>query len=418
MMGARMKGHPRRGAALSACALSLLSAGVLTATTAFAAGPWTQQATLIPRDIAGFDHIGFTLSLSHDGQTALIGAPSHNSYRGVAYVFVHHPSGWVQQAKIKAADQAHSIFFGWAVAISDDGNTAVVGAPDNDLQIGAVYVFSRSGYQWAQVAKFTSREAPTFSEFGSAVAVSHDGKTIVVGAPQQNSEAGATYVFVRSGTTWVQKAKLTVSDAPAFLGFGFSVAMGQDGQELVVGAPYTGVHTGAAYIFTRTGSRWIQSAQLTGRFSGANFGRSVDISHDGDVALIGAPESNVFSGEAYVFDRSGSQWIQSAELTGSPNTGSFEFFGFSVALGHDAESALIGAPDYNGYIGAAYYLTRSGTTWTQKSVLTADGGLSGDNFGFTVALARDRAIALIGADNRDLTTGQIDAGSAYIFDRA
>jgi len=398
----------------------LLISGAFTAITASAAHTWSQQAKLQPRDIAPFDHIGFAISVSHDGQTALLGAASHNDFRGAAYVFVHHDSGWVQQAKLTADDLTTVNFrvdFGWAVALSDDGNTAVIGAPDKNLGAGAVYVFTRSGVKWTRVAEFTDKERAPSAEFGQAVTVSHDGKTIVVGAPAQNQEAGATYIFVRGASTWVQKAKLTVSSVPAFIGFGHSVAMGRDGTDVLVGAPLQDGFTGAAYVFTRSGSQWYRTATLTGGFADAEFGESVDISHDGDVALIGAPQSNVFQGIAYVFSLTAAGWGETAELS-APDSTIGDFFGFSVALGHDAETALIGAPDHQQYRGAAYVFSLSLAAWTQTALITAGDATPGDYFGFSVALARDHFVALIGADNADRDATTFDSGAAYVFTRA
>ncbi len=416
-----MEGSRRRRFALPACALSLLAAGALTATTVFAAGTWVQKAKLTIRDSAGFDHIGFSIGMSHDGQTALLGTPTHNDFRGAAYVFDRTASGWVQSAKLTAGDisslgTAFRIDFGWAVALSDDGSTAVVGAPDRNLLTGAVYVFTRSGSTWTQVAEFTAKSPKTFSEFGTALAVSHDGRTIVVGAPQENSFAGAVYVFSRGASGWVQRSRLAVSDTPDFLGFGSSVAMGQDGQSLIVGAPKTAGFSGAAYVFVRSGSSWVQTAALGSGVTDGLFGQSVDLSHDSDVALVGAPQSSNVNGAAYVFTRTGAVWQQTAVLTAG-DAGVDDYFGFSVALGHDAETALIGAPNRDAFTGAAYAFGRIGTQWTQRSVLTANDGVSGDDLGFTVALARDRFIALVGAVNEDRNGSTFDSGAAYIFTR-
>ena len=112
------------------------------------------------------------------------------------------------------------------------GSTAVVGARGKNSFTGAAYVFARSGTTWSQQAKLTAADAAANDNFGYSVAIS--GSTAVVGAPVKNSETGAAYVFVRSGTAWSQQAELTASDAAANDRFGWSVAI--SGSTVVVGA--------------------------------------------------------------------------------------------------------------------------------------------------------------------------------------
>ena len=393
---------------------------IAAATRAGAAHVWSQQAKLVNRDPQPIDHVGFNAAISADGQTALAGTPAHAGFRGAAYVFVHHPSGWVQQAKLKANDLTPHDFridFGWAVALSDDGNTAVVGAPDKDLLTGAVYVFTRSGYKWSQTAEFQADDATQFAEFGQAVAVSHDGRTIVVGAPSDRKDAGAVYVFVRGESGYVQKAKLTVDTPPGLTWFGFSVAMGRDGSDIIAGAPLQNSFKGGAYIFSRSGAGWVQTAALPRHRGDGEFGHSVDISHDGDVAIVGSPEGQGFAGAAYIYRLGAAGWRQSETISPPATSAAGDFFGFSAALGHDAETAVIGAPDYKGFIGAAYVYSLISNAWVQTAVLTATDGVPGDNLGFSVAMARDANTVAVGADNADFSATP-DTGALCIFRRS
>ena len=148
------------------------------------------------------------------------------------------PFDWTattQQAKVQASDAQASDTFGYSVAIG--GNTMVVGAYGEDTggsNAGAAYVFTRSGTSWSQQAKIQSSDIVTWDFFGYSVAI--DGDTLVVGAYAENSIAGAAYVFTRSGTTWSQQAKLVASDAAANDYFGVSVEI--DGDTIVAGANY------------------------------------------------------------------------------------------------------------------------------------------------------------------------------------
>ena len=186
-----------------------------------------------------------------------------------------------QQAKLTASDGDNNDFFGISVAI--DGDTAVAGAPlDNgDLSNqGAAYVFTRSGTTWTEQQKLTASDGKANDLFGTSVAI--DGDTVVAGAPGDGGTAnsGAAYVFTRSGTTWTEQQKLTASDGAANDLFGASVSI--DGDTAVVGAPNDDggtINQGAAYVFTRSGTTWTEQQKLTASDGAANdfFGASVAI---------------------------------------------------------------------------------------------------------------------------------------------
>jgi uncharacterized protein (DUF2345 family) len=253
-------------------------------------------------------------------------------------------SGSGQQAELMASDGDFHDEFGYAVAIS--GSTAVVGAPDKRSAKGAAYVFVQSGSTWVQQAELAAADAARGDEFGLSVAIS--GSTVVVGAPYKHSYKGAAYVFVRSGSTWSQEAELAASDRARGDLFGIPVAL--SGDTAVVGAPYKHSRTGAAYVFVRSGSTWSQQAELTAsdRARLDLFGTSVAIS--GPTAVVGADAKDSYKGAAYVFVRSGTTWSQQAELTASDGASS-DLFGGSVAI--SGLTAVIGAPGRDSVIGAA-----------------------------------------------------------------
>ncbi len=264
----------------------------------------------------------------------------------------------VVQQKLTASDAASENFFGFSVAVS--GSTAVVGAYAKNSGTGAAYVFVRSGSTWTQQAELTASDAVSGDVFGHSVAVS--GSTVVVGAQNKNSTAGAAYVFVRSGSTWTQQAELTASDAASGDLFGFSVAV--SGSIVVVGAPIKNSDRGAAYVFGQSGSTWTQQQELTASDAAScdHFGWSVSAS--GSTAVVGAPCKNSGTGAAYVFVQSGSTWTQQAELTASDAV-SYEDFGDSVAV--SGSTVVVGAEGKNSGTGAAYVFVQSGSTWTQQA---------------------------------------------------
>ena len=310
----------------------------------------------------------FGNSVSVSGDTAVVGAAGKNS----AYVFVRSGSNWNQQAKLTASDAAAGDDFGISVSVS--GDTAVVGAYYKNSRKGAAYVFVRSGTIWNQQAKLTASDAAADDYFGNSVSVS--GDTAVVGAYYKDSHKGAAYVFVRSGSIWNQQAKLTASDAAANDYFGDSVSVNSN--TAVVGASGKNSNKGAAYVFVRSGSIWNQQAKLTASDAVADdyFGTSVSVSSD--TAVVGASGKESHTGAAYVFVRSGSIWSQQIKLTASDPSAS-DYFGHSVSISGD--TAVVGAYCKDSNKGAAYVFVRSGSIWSQQVKLTASDAAAGDYFG-------------------------------------
>ena len=192
---------------------------------------------------------------------AIVGAPQDNAggaKSGSAYVYARSGKNWKQQAKLLAGDTPAGDAFGYAVSI--DGATAAIGAPrddDSGKNSGAAYVFVRDANGWKRQAKLAPGELGGSAAFGDAVLIAED--TLIVGAPGHthggNRFAGAVYAFTRNGENWVQGAKLTADDAAASDGFGSALAM--SGKTLLVGAPLrdtqAGKDAGAVYVFTRGG---------------------------------------------------------------------------------------------------------------------------------------------------------------------
>ena len=235
----------------------------------------------------------------------------------------------------KASNTGGNDNFGWSIALSTDGNTLAVGAigessaataingdaSDNSAsRAGAVYLFSRSGGSWSQQAYIKASNTDAGDQFGSSVALSADGNSLAVGAYGESSaataidgdasdnnasNAGAVYLFSRSGSSWSQQAYIKASNTDAGDQFGSSVALSADGNSLAVVAPTersaaTGINgdasdnnangAGAVYLFNRTGSSWSQQAYIKASNTDAGdfFGTSVALSADGNSLAVGA----------------------------------------------------------------------------------------------------------------------------------
>jgi len=268
---------------------------------------WTQQAKLTASD--GAPSYLFGRSVSILGDTIVVGANGASGGSGSAYVFTRTGTSWSEQAKLTASDGADGDRFGVSVAIA--GDTIVVGAhwdDDNGADSGSAYVFTSTGTTWTQQAKLTASDGAEDDQFGFSVAIA--GDTIVVGARldgDNGSFSGSVYVFTGTGTAWTQQAKLTASDGAEIDYFGISV--GIEGDTIVVGASAdidVGMGIGSAYVYMQTGTTWTEQAKLTatdmGNF-GDWFGESVAIA--GDTIVVGARGDNDVgddSGSVYIYD--------------------------------------------------------------------------------------------------------------------
>lgn len=445
--------------------------------------PVAQQAFLKASDRASSAHFGDAVAIS--GDTVVVGSPE----AGRIYIFVRSGGTWIQQASLTASNITWSYDFGSSVAISGDivvvgaigesnSATGVNGNPTAGYASysGAAYIFVRNGTTWTQQAYLKASNAEANDQFGSSVAVS--GDTVVVGAPNEASNAtgsngnqtsntaqysGAAYVFTRSGTTWTQQAYLKASNNSEWDHFGFSVAA--SGDTVLVGAVgemsvATGVNgnqtvngqspTGAAYVFTRSGTTWSQQAYLKASNTGDNDSFGISLAISGDTAVIGAPgeDSNATgtngnqannsarnSGAAYVFTRSDTTWTQQAYLKAS-NTSADDSFATSVAISGDrivvgahGEDSIATGIDGNqadnsaSGAGAAYVFVRMGTTWHHRAYLKASNAEAGDQFGISVAIEGETVVS--GAPMEDSVSNTVngpdgdnystDSGAAYII---
>ena len=344
-------------------------------------------------------------------------------------------TGSLTESKIVASDAQAGDDFGASVEISGDGSYAISGAPYEDAGgngAGAAYIYLRTGSSWAQQAKLTASDAQAsdYFSYSAAVSISTDGTYAFVGAILEatgGSFAGAAYVFIRSGTSWSQQAKLVASNPSAYDKFGGAASISGDGSYAIAGSPgedTTASGSGAAYVFVRSGTSWSQQQMLKATDAGENhnFGYSTYMSTDGTYAIIGAYDGDNtagnYLGKAYIFTRSGSTWSQQAKLTAS-DAAAGDKFGFTVAINDDGTYAIVGTPyhDTGGSdAGAAYIYARSGTSWTQQAKIQSSDIQASDNFGYTVSISGDGSHVMVGAEKED-TTGS-DAGSAYIFKRS
>ena len=402
-------------------------------------------------------------------------------------------------------NQGHT---GTSIAISGDANTMAVGAPfesggskgingnQNDNSVyaaGAVYVYTRQGNAWTQQAYVKASNPGLNDHFGSSVALSRDGNTMAVAAHWEASaatgingnqnddsipQAGAVYVFTRTGTTWTQQAYVKAPNTTANVQFGYSVALSADGNTFAVSAfdeggasrvvvngpngpfPAGRNGTGAIYVYTRSGTTWALQSYLkaSNAEGGDSLGVIVSISDDGNTVAGGILDEDCMStgvnpsnpcdndqkadtsvGAAVVFVRQGTQWAQQAFIKAS-NTGKEDWFGSRLQISGDGNTLAIAAQledsaaqgingkqddDSAQEAGAVYFFTRSGTSWAQKAYVKSSNDEAFDEFGSSVALSRDGRTLAVGARGEDSGAKGIDgnqadnsmkeAGAVYVF---
>lgn len=403
-------------------------------------GEWTLQAELRADAPAGWDYFGCAVSLAGDGKTALVGVYGRDPQSGWdeaggAYVFVRSGSVWSQQATLSASDRMPYDHFGRSVSLSGDGNTALIGAPQDDTvsfaDVGSAYIFSRTGASWSQQTKLNASDGVGGDSFGTSVSISIDGNRALVGTPSDDAppgwNQGSAYVFARSGGVWTLEAKLTASDGTNNDQFGSAVCLSANGATAVIGAPYdysaTGdYYAGSAYVFAWTGTAWEQQVKLTATdaASGDQLGASVSVSGDGNLVIAGARGDEVGEGSAYVFSRSGGTWTQQTKLTDGdgPNT---DEFGSAVVVSRDGLTLLAGAPRHataaGPDAGTAMVFVWTDTGWSSPTSLTGGDGVMWDSFGSAVSLSDDGQTALVGASGAATAMGA-GAGVGYVFVRS
>jgi hypothetical protein len=269
-----------------------------TLSTLFAAAllwPWQPALAQFKRDGKMLTNMcdglggGFTVALSGDGTTAFVGAAGVTPPFYSAYVYNVTSVGWSTGCGLFVNNGFQAEGF---LAASADGNTVVLGATtiffgNDNYSLG--WVFTRSGGTWSQVE--LNGHGVVGGPFGTIVAVSADGNTAIVGVSSDSNLNGAAWVFTNSSGVWSQQGpKLVANDAIGqAAGQGGSVALSGDGNTAIVGGFNDNNGVGAAWVFTRSNGVWTQQAKLVGSGAVGNAGQggSVALSADGNTAIFG-----------------------------------------------------------------------------------------------------------------------------------
>jgi len=342
---------------------------------------------------------------------------------------------FAQQAYLKAFNAEDNDQFGFSISLSDD--TLAVGAVgknsevNNDVDVGAVYVFTRNNGIWTRQATLKALDAEENDQFGFSVTLS--GDTLAVGAVGKNSidnikpDIGAVYVFSRDiDGNWTQQALLRASNAEDNDQFGFSISLSND--TLAVGA--VGKNSidnikpdiGAVYVFTRDNAGDWRQQDFISAFNAEDndqFGFSISLSSDtlavGAVGKNSEVNNDIDVGAVYVFIRENAGDWRQQDFISAFNAEDNDQFGFSISLSSD--TLAVGAVGKNIDAGAVYVFTRDNAgDWSQQDFISAFNAEAGDLFGGAVALAGDTlAVGAVGKNSE--VNNDIDVGAVYVLIR-
>jgi hypothetical protein len=372
------------------------------------------------------DRFGYSVALSGDGLTAMIGATQATYYNplyftgesgtsqgdrmGRVYIYTRPDklSGWSYVQTLSGV--YYSCTFGWSIALSYDGSAAIIGTAygSNGITGGYVYFYNKISGVWTRSVIFGA----TYScNLGYSVSINDAGTIAAASLPG----AGIVYIYQFSAGNWSNIAELTNSSA-TYGDFGYRIALSSDGSVLLIGYVGFGGYKGAACIYNRPGSTWSNMSTPTATLSNSGgvawdmFGCSVGLSNDGSIALIGANgapyNSGSGPGRAYIYSRPGSTWSNMSTPTATlSNSGGLngDNLGTSVALNGDGSVAMLGSDT-----GKVYIFTKSATGWsTSNNPDKIWLGSASNNFGYSVALDDANSVALIGAPSGISSVGSV-----------
>jgi hypothetical protein len=378
----------------------------LALTTSPAGAAFVQQGDkLVGTDGSASVIQAFSVAVSADGNT-LVSAASADSGGGPIWVFVRTGAQWSQQGgRLLGTGSVGNALQGVSVSVSGDGNTILVGGPSDNNSAGAAWVFTRSDGVWTQQAKLVGTGAISTAGRGSSVALSADGNTAVVGGTRDNSGMGAAWVFTRTGTAWTQQAKLVGTGAVGgFVLQGSAVAISADGSTVIVGGPQDNSGIGASWVFRRSGGLWAQEAKLIGlpALSNTGQGHAVALSGDGSTASVCGFNGN----RVWVFTRGGAGWAPQGTLVAPSGTNR----GRSVALSASGDLAVFVDSDATGQVTSVPVYTRTDGLWTQGEPNLVCSDPAGGVMQRAVALSGDGStVVAAGSVNAD---GQ---GGVWVF---
>jgi len=371
---------------------------------------------------AAGDEFGHALALNQDGSHIAVGSPqglASPAAPGYARVFSDVDGSWQQRGTVPLVGSANSDLFGASVAVSSDGLTLAVGAPGNDAGAtnageAQVFRFDEVSGEWAPLGA-PLRGVASNQQFGAALALDSTGEILAVGARLATGVnavmSGTVQVFQWDGNTWSPLGS-RIDGAATGDYFGFSVSLSHDGQTIVVGAPggdSAGVDAGVTQAFAYTGTDWEpKGITLEGAAMGEKSGSAVSLSAEGDYLVVGAPEYATggagATGLVRIFTWSDGAWLE----RGNPVVGAqpLDAFGRSVSISGDGQRFAVGGD--SGTL-SVFDFVDSDWALAAKTIESTESGGS-----VTVALASDGQRVALGQPGSGAVA--TNAGEVSVFE--
>jgi hypothetical protein len=354
---------------------------------------WTQLAS----EVAGggdYDEFGDKVALSADGTIMAVGAIAAGGGAGQVRAYGYVSGAWTQLGD-PIDGTATKDKLGSSVALSADGTIMAVGASQSgQIKPGLVRVFQFGSGAWTQLGADITGLADK-DQFGASLALSADGMTLAVGAPNKDGSSatrvGQVRAFKLVGSSWTQVG-LDINGAATDDFLGTSVALSSDGTVMAVGVPSSGVNVNRVKVFKLVGSSWTQVGTDITATAGGHFGWSLALSTDGTIVAVGADGVNAYAGQVQVFQLVSGSWAQlGANIDGA--TG--DAFGYSIAMSANGTTLAIGAIGVNAYAGQVQVFELVDSLWTQVGTdLTGTAAI--DYAGWSVALSADGETVAMG----------------------
>jgi hypothetical protein len=342
-----------------------------------------------------------SVALSQDGNIAVVGVPLYST-TGAFEIWQRSNGVWSLVTRTAGTPSTVSASQGVAVAVATNPPLAAVGtiavSAPFDGTTGSVFIFIESGGVWSQQAKISPSDSVGAAQFGSSVALSSDGNTLVVGGPDDSTNVGATWVYTRSGVTWTEVAKLTGAGSSGAAHQGYSVSVAADGTSLVTGGPYDNSSTGAIWVFTNQSGTWTQQGYklVVSSIVGSAFqGGSVAMNEGGDIIVVGGQSDNSAVGGAWVWEYNNGIWLNVGVKLSAYAVTALQ--GYSVAISADGNTIIVGAPLANSVNGTIVQYTRVRNRYVQQPILSVTS--PSGNFGGRVAISADGSTVIGGAIN-------------------
>jgi hypothetical protein len=307
-------------------------------------------------------------------------------------IYIWSETEWIPQTTIQVESES--------VALSADGNTLAIGTPFYGTKNqGATYLYVRTGTTWTQQAILSqgNSSSSSSSSEGSSVALSADGNTLAAGVPYLNNDNGGIDIYVRSGDSWTLQTTLSQNASGA--SEGSAVALSADGAILAAGAPLYGTGQGATNIYIFDGTTWVFQETVTQLQDDSREGYSVSLSSDGSILATGALGFNNGTGATQIYNQIGTQWLYANTLSQN-NTNSNE--GGSVALSAKGYLLAAGASYFN-QTGATQVYANTGTSWQYQATVTQEFFKSAE--GSAVALSSNGTMLIAGAPYTVINSG-------------